>query len=154
MIRGHDTRALEEILMASRVLVIDRDGERRERVCAVLEEDGFVTVGVASYSEAVEQLFWSPADLAISQGFTSDGVRGVSRLHRSFPDLRFLVLSSGVAHELVSSADTHALLSFPKSCSLRGLTDAVHQLLTSREDTYLQEILDRGRLGFCMTLLH
>ena len=71
--------------MASKFLVIDNDSQVREMVCEALDRDDFVTVGVGSYSEAIEQLSWSPADLAISDGFTTDGVTGASHLHRLFP---------------------------------------------------------------------
>ena len=40
--------------MASKVLVIDNDSQVRGMVCAALERDGFVTVGVGSYSEAID----------------------------------------------------------------------------------------------------
>jgi len=82
--------------MGRNVMVIDNDCQGRQVVCAALERDDFVAVGVASYPEAVEQLCWSPADLAISDGFTADGLSGVSFLHRLFPRLRPVVLSGGV----------------------------------------------------------
>jgi len=139
--------------MASKVVVIDNDSQVREVVCAALEQEGFVTVGVGSYPEAIEQLSWSLADLAISDGFTTDGVTGASLLHRLFPTLRLLVLSGSVAHKLEISFSTHCLSILPKPCSLQALRQAVRQTLTSEEDACLQEIIDRGRFGFLMAAL-
>ena len=78
--------------MASKVVVIHNDRQVREVVCAALEDDGLGGSGGGSYPEAIQQLGWSPADLAISDGFMSDGVTGVSLLHRMFPRLRLVVL--------------------------------------------------------------
>ena len=139
--------------MPSKVLVIDNDCQVRGVVCAALEHDGFVAVGVRSYTEAIEQLTWSPADLAISDGFTSDGVTGVSLLHRLFPRLRLLVLSGGVAHRMKMSFPTHALSVLPKPCSLRTLRQAVREALSMEVDAFLREIFERGRLGFLMAAL-
>ena len=86
--------------MVSKVLVINKNSQIRGVVCAALERNGFVTVGVGSYPEAIEHLSWSPADLAISDGFTTDGVTGASLLHRLFPALRLLVLSGSVVCKL------------------------------------------------------
>ena len=98
-------------------------------------------------------LTWSPADLAISDGFTSDGVTGVSLLHRLFPRLRLLVLSGGVAHRMKMSFPTHALSVLPKPCSLRTLRQAVREALSMEVDACLREIFERGRLGFLMAAL-
>ena len=139
--------------MASKVVVIDNDSQVRGVVCAALEQDGFVAVGVESYPDAIEQLSWSPADLVISDGFTTEGVTGVSHLHRLFPTLRLLVLSGSVAHKLEIPFSTHCLSILPKPCSVQALRQAVRRTLTSEVDTCLQEILDRGRLGFLMAAL-
>ena len=64
--------------MASKVVVIDNDRQVRDVVCAALEDDGLVAVGMGSYPEAIQQLCWSPADLAISDGFVGWGDGGLS----------------------------------------------------------------------------
>ena len=70
--------------MAITVVVIDNDRQVRKFVYAALEMEGYTAVGVGTYREAVQQLRWSPADLAVSDGFTADGLSGVSMLHRLF----------------------------------------------------------------------
>lgn len=139
--------------MASKVVVIDNDRQVRDVVCAALEDDGLVAVGMGSYPEAIEQLCWSPADLAISDGFTSDGVTGVSLLHRMFPRLRLVVLSGGVARAMKIPFATHGLSILPKPCSLHTLRQTVRETLMGDADACLQEIADRGRLGFLMAVL-
>ncbi len=39
--------------MPSKVVVIDNDRQVRDVVCAALEDDGLVAVGVGSYAEAL-----------------------------------------------------------------------------------------------------
>jgi hypothetical protein len=41
----------------------------------------------------------------------------------------------------------------PKPCDLEALHRAVHHALTRETDACLQEILERGRLGFWMVML-
>lgn len=139
--------------MASKVLVIDNDREVRNFVCAALEQDGFNAVGVGGYPEAIEQNSWSPADLAISDGFTSTGLTGVSLLHRLFPMLRFLVLSGSVVTQSEIPFFTHGLSILPKPYSISTLRHVVRQILVGEEDRCLQEIVDQGRLGFLMIAL-
>ena len=139
--------------MAGKVIVIDNDSQVRGVVCAALEEDGFIAVGVESYPQAVEQLSWSPADLAITDGFTTEGLTGVSLLHRLFPSLRLLVLSGNVSRKMQIPFSTHCLSVLPKPSSLQTLRQAVRQTLSNEEDAYIQEILDRGRLGFLMAAM-
>lgn len=140
--------------MARSVVVIDNDEQVRQLVCAALEQDDFAAVGVASYPAAIEQLCWSPADLVISDGFTAAGISGVSHLHRLFPRLRHVVLSGGMTQKLeVPFSGTHCVMVLPKPCDLEVLHQAVHQALTRETDACLQEILERGRLGFWMVML-
>ena len=140
--------------MARSVVVIDNDEQVRRLVCAALEQDDFAAVGVASYPAAIEQLCWSPADLVISDGFTADGISGVSHLHRLFPRLRHVVLSGVMSQQLqVPFSGTRCIMVLPKPCDLEALHHAVHQALTHDTDACLQEILERGRLGFCMVML-
>jgi DNA-binding NtrC family response regulator len=140
--------------MGRNVLVIDNDCQVRQVVCTALERDDFVAVGVASYPEAVEQLCWSPADLAICDGFTAEGLSGVSLLHRLFPPLRYVVLSGGVTQKFdVPISAAHYLSILPKPHSLEALQQAVHQALTREANVCLQAILERGRLGFLMVVL-
>ena len=121
--------------MASKVVVIDNDSQVRGVVCAALEQDGFVAVGVESYPDAIEQLSWSPADLVISDGFTTEGVTGVSLLHRLFPTLRLLVLSGSVAHKLEIPFSTHCLSILPKPCSVQALRQAVRRTPACRKSS-------------------
>ena len=143
-----------EAQLGRTVLVIDNDSQVRRVVCVALERDDFVAVGVAGYPEAIEQQYWSPANLAISDGFTAAGLSGVSSLHRLFPRLRHLVLSGGVSQQFeVPISATHCLAILPKPYSLETLQRAVRQALTRETDACLEAILERGRLGFLTLLL-
>lgn len=139
--------------MGNKVIVIDNDSQVRGVICAALEADGFVTVGVGTYPDALERLSGSSADLAISDGFTSDGISGVSLLHRLFPALRLLILSGGVDHELTVPFSTQCLSILPKPCSIQTLRRAVRQILRVEDIDPLQNILEQGRLGFLMVVL-
>jgi DNA-binding NtrC family response regulator len=140
-------------LMASKVVVIDNDSQVRGVVRAALKEDGFIAVGIGELSPSRAELSWSPADLAITDGFTTGSVTGASLLHRLFPSLRFLVLSGSVSRKLQIPFSSHCLSVLPKPCSLQTLRQAVRQTLTNEEDASIQEILDRGRLEFLMTAM-
>jgi DNA-binding NtrC family response regulator len=139
--------------MAASVLVIDNDSQVREWLCAALEIDGHAAVGAGTYSEAIAQLRWASADLAISDGFTAVGLAGVSTLHRLFPALRLLVMSGGVSHQAALSLPHQALSILPKPCPLQTILETVRQTLTEAPENPLQEILERGRFDFLTTMV-
>ena len=79
--------------MAVTVIVIENDSQVQDFLCSILESQRYRAIRATTYEEALQKLGSSTVDLAVSDGFTANGISGISLLHRSFPHLRLIVIS-------------------------------------------------------------
>ncbi|HJR77660.1 MAG TPA: hypothetical protein VJ805_11820 [Nitrospiraceae bacterium] len=134
--------------MAVTVIVIENDGQVRDCLCSILESRQYTAIGAATYEEALQKLGSSSVDLAVSDGFTANGVSGISLLHRFFPHLRLILISGSVSNKGELPLPAHRIHVLPKPCGVGVFLETVRYALADVHDQPLQAILERGRLDF------
>jgi DNA-binding NtrC family response regulator len=113
-------------------LVIDRDGNSRHRVNALLRDAGFAVADCADSREALAALTQRRFDLAVIAGELRDGSDGVAaalRVKSWQSGIRVVVLTSAGVSPMVGSEDDLRLLAHP--LDERRLSATVLELLTS-----------------------
>jgi DNA-binding NtrC family response regulator len=139
--------------MAATVIVIENDSQVQDFLCSILESQRYTALRATTYEEALPKLGASPVDLAVSDGFTANGMSGISLLHRFFPHLRLIVTSGSVSHKAEIPLPAHLVHVLPKPCSAREFLETVHRALGTIHDHSLQAILERGRFDFLASQL-
>lgn len=125
--------------MTKRILVVDDDGDVRELVCRMLEQDGYEAVPAEGGRQALERVNLLPPDLVITDVVMPDmdGFEVLLKLRHLAPDVEALVMSGGgrVAPEiyLETARRLGASAVLRKPFTRAEMLDAVHQILGPRE---------------------
>jgi DNA-binding NtrC family response regulator len=139
--------------MAVTVIVIENDRQVQDFLCSILESQRYTAIRATSYEEALQKLRTSTVDLAVSDGFTANGLSGISVLHRLFPQLRMIVISGSVSNKAQIPLPAHLIHVLPKPCGVSEFLESVRHALGTIHDHPLQGILERGRLDFLASQL-
>jgi len=139
--------------MAVTVIVIENDSQVQDFLCSILESQRYRAIRATTYEEALQKLGSSTVDLAVSDGFTANGLSGISLLRRSFPHLRLIVISGGVSNKAEIPLPTHLVHVLPKPCGVGEFLQTVRHALAESYDHPLQAVLERGRLDFLASQL-
>ena len=124
--------------MTQCILVVDDDGDVRELVCRMLEQDGYEAVPADGSRQALERLNLLAPDLVITDVVMPDmdGFEVLLKLRLLAPETEALVMSGGgrVASEvyLETARRLGARAVLRKPFTRAEMLDAVHQILGSR----------------------
>jgi DNA-binding NtrC family response regulator len=139
--------------MAVTVIVIENDSQVQDFLCSILERQRYTAIRATTYEEALHKLRSSTVDLAVSDGFTANGISGISLLHSFFPHLRLIVISGSVSNKAEIPLPAHLVHVLPKPCGVTEFVQTVRHALAEFHDHSLQAILERGRLHFVASQL-
>ncbi|MDP2848394.1 MAG: response regulator [Humidesulfovibrio sp.] len=124
--------------MTQRILVVDDDGDVRELVCRMLEQDGYEAVPADGGRQALERLNLLAPDLVITDVVMPDmdGFEVLLKLRLLAPETEALVMSGGgrVAPEiyLETARRLGARAVLRKPFTRAEMLEAVHQILGPR----------------------
>ncbi|HWR03268.1 MAG TPA: response regulator [Humidesulfovibrio sp.] len=125
--------------MTQRILVVDDDGDVRELVCRMLEQDGYEAVPAEGGRQALERLNLIAPDLVITDVVMPevDGFEVLLKLRHLAPRAGALVMSGGgrVAPDLYleTARRLGASAVLRKPFTRAEMLDAVHQILGPRQ---------------------
>jgi CheY-like chemotaxis protein len=125
--------------MTQRILVVDDDGDVRELVCRMLEQDGYEAVPAEGGRQALERLNLVAPDLVITDVVMPevDGFEVLLKLRHLAPGTGALVMSGGgrvtpdVYLETARRLGASAVLRKPFTRA--EMLEAVHQILGPRQ---------------------
>ena len=124
--------------MTQRILVVDDDGDVRDLVCRMLEQDGYEAVPAKDGSQALERFGLLPPDLVITDVVMPevDGLEVLLKLRSLAPEAATMVMSGGgrvqpdIYLETARRLGARAVLRKPFTRA--EMLDAVHKILGPR----------------------
>lgn len=128
--------------MTQRILVVDDDGDVREFVCRMLEQDGYEAVPADGGSQALERFGLLPPDLVITDVVMPDvdGFEVLLKLRHMAPKAVTMVMSGGgrLAPDiyLETARRLGAKEVLRKPFTKAEMLEAVHRILGPHQDPH------------------
>lgn len=128
--------------MTQRILVVDDDGDVRELVCRMLEQDGYEAVSADGGSQALERFGLLSPDLVITDVVMPDvdGFEVLLKLRHMAPKAVTMVMSGGgrVAPDiyLETARRLGAKAVLRKPFTKAEMLEAVHRILGPHQDPH------------------
>ncbi len=112
-----------------KILIADDHDLVRDTICAFLEGEGFCTVGVSNYDEALEQVSGDEDFSAILLDYTMPGASGLDGLAQMLEvvgDTPVALISGTASQSVVDAAMKHGASGYiPKSMPAKSMANAV-----------------------------